>query len=65
MNSPEEGTKLRCQCFRGSEAQIAGTQLHHAIMNAELLENRFRVANKRFELAIAVFGRVNLKSSTF
>src|SRR5438309_4448750 len=31
-------------CFRGSEAQIAGTQLHHAIMNAELLENRFRVA---------------------
>src|SRR5260370_6850033 len=41
--------------FRGSEAQIASTQLHHAIMNAELLENRFRVANKRFELAITVF----------
>src|SRR6266404_5393521 len=35
-------------CLRGSEAQIAGTQLHHAIMNAELLENRF-------ELAITVF----------
>src|SRR5205814_5362338 len=42
-------------CFRGGEAQIAGTQLHHAIMNAELLENRFRVANKRFELAITIF----------
>src|SRR5207302_7391645 len=42
-------------CFRGSEAQIAGTQLHHAIMNAELLENRFRVAYKRFELAITIF----------
>src|SRR5260370_19147646 len=41
--------------FRGSEAQIAGTELHHAIMNAKLLENRFRVANKRFELAITVF----------